>query len=102
MNRRGPFLAEIELESRIINQNKDTNLQNLLTLLVNYFNIFGDRTLCYGDLKPYLSLINKDKELIQKLCESIKSSIQPSLPTVCILCFYNRIENNMMIERWDI
>lgn len=52
---RGPFLAEIELHSRLIaRRDKDAKLSKLGDLLISYFVKFGDKPTCGSDLKLYL------------------------------------------------
>jgi hypothetical protein len=62
--KRGPFLAELELEHLLI-QNKQGDVQKLGQLLAQYYEKFGSKTICYEDMKPYLSHV--DRALLQQL-----------------------------------
>ncbi|KAG0255713.1 N-alpha-acetyltransferase 25, NatB auxiliary subunit [Actinomortierella ambigua] len=61
--KRGPFLAQIELEKRVqdITGAKDT--VKILELLVAYFEIFGSKSCCFEDLQGYVSWLSKDDSL---------------------------------------
>ncbi|KAI8350533.1 N-acetyltransferase B complex non catalytic subunit-domain-containing protein [Mortierella sp. GBAus27b] len=56
--KRGPFLAQIELEKRVqekIGGNKET----IMDLLVAYFAKFGSKSCCFEDLSTYISSLEK-------------------------------------------
>ncbi|KAG0365803.1 N-alpha-acetyltransferase 25, NatB auxiliary subunit [Gamsiella multidivaricata] len=67
--KRGPFLAQIELEKRVqerIGNNKET----VMNLLVAYFEKFGSKTCCFEDLSPYI--VSVDKEDALEFCRKLK------------------------------
>ncbi|PRP76022.1 putative TPR repeat-containing protein R13F6.10 [Planoprotostelium fungivorum] len=60
---RGPFLAEIELEKRRFERGGQED--QIFGLVVAYVQRFGDRTLCYNDISPYIvRYLDKSEELI--------------------------------------
>ena len=68
---RGPFLAQIELHSRLLARRaEDAKMTDLTDLLVKYFEKFGDKPCCANDLKLYLPTLDGnegDKFLEQTL-----------------------------------
>lgn len=55
---RGPFLAQIELHSRLLaRRDIFARPEEMTDLLTNYFLIFGDKPCCGNDLKLYLPLL---------------------------------------------
>ena len=58
---RGPFLAEIELQTRNLARSGDSSCESgLCDLLVKYFERFGSKPACALDLKLYLPSIGKE------------------------------------------
>ena len=58
---RGPFLAEIELQTRKLARSGGSSCESgLCDLLVNYFERFGSKPACALDLKLYLPSIGKE------------------------------------------
>lgn len=51
-SKRGPLLAQLELFCRI------GNIERLSTAVANYFHVFGGKTACADDLRPYLHVIH--------------------------------------------
>jgi len=68
---RGPYLAQIELHSRLLaRREKDVHISEMTELLVAYFMKFGDKPCCGGDLKLYLPILDAseaDKFFVQTL-----------------------------------
>ncbi|CAJ0748382.1 19699_t:CDS:10, partial [Entrophospora sp. SA101] len=58
--KRGPFLAELELEHLISKKENSGELAKvMIDMLVNYFRKFGSKACCFEDLQPYLKNISK-------------------------------------------
>ncbi|KAH7045463.1 N-acetyltransferase B complex non catalytic subunit-domain-containing protein [Linnemannia elongata] len=77
--KRGPFLAQIELEHRVqekIGDNKTT----VLELLVAYFGKFGSKTCCFEDLSNYISKL--DKEDAKEFCKRLRDTYGDKSDTV--------------------
>merc|ERR1719483_1687661 len=62
---RGPWLAEFELVSSLINES-----HLLPNLFLNYFDKFGDKAVTFSDLKKYLHLLSLP--LCSELVKSLK------------------------------
>jgi hypothetical protein len=103
--RRGPFIAELELEHTILDKYpsgifyciavsmllfiallcvyeliallgvEKRDEKVMQTLLVNYFKYFGDKNCCYTDIKQYL------QHIPQQDCTAFISALQTSLPS---------------------
>jgi N-terminal acetyltransferase B complex non-catalytic subunit len=72
--KRGPFLAELELEERAISKIKDYKpAKEMDTLVIEYSQKFGAKAICSDDLKPYLK--NNSLETSRKFIEVFKASI---------------------------
>ncbi|KAG1681404.1 N-alpha-acetyltransferase 25, NatB auxiliary subunit [Nymphon striatum] len=81
-NLRGPFLARLEFLKEMQVHGNDSKGEEQLAgtfplLLLNYFEKFGSKMCCFGDLKPYIdhsSEADKKKflELLEKKCDSFK------------------------------
>ncbi|CAG8496188.1 3550_t:CDS:10 [Funneliformis mosseae] len=84
--KRGPFLAELELEYRVISELKDCKpAQEIDILAIEYFRKFGEKSCCFEDLQPYLKsipletsrmMVEAFNALIDSTCEDVKSRIQ--------------------------
>jgi N-terminal acetyltransferase B complex non-catalytic subunit len=94
---RGPFLALMELASRSRESGVGAHLDNEaspLDMLHSFFEMFADRSCCYNDLKPYLSMLddtqrsefldklNKQKPLSSSSEENQSVDIQQSVKTM--------------------
>ncbi|KAG0004483.1 N-alpha-acetyltransferase 25, NatB auxiliary subunit [Entomortierella chlamydospora] len=77
--KRGPFLAQIELEKRVQEKIGD-NKATVLDLLVAYFGKFGSKTCCFEDLSVYIS--NLDKEDALGFCKRLKETFGEKSETV--------------------
>ncbi|XP_006821637.1 N-alpha-acetyltransferase 25, NatB auxiliary subunit-like [Saccoglossus kowalevskii] len=68
---RGPYLARMELFKRLKERkNKDIEkLGSLTAMLLHYFDVFGDKYCCFGDLSTFLA--DLDKETIQSFLDSL-------------------------------
>ena len=72
--KRGPFLAELELERRVISEKSNFKpAKEMDTLVIEYFKKFGSKACCYEDLHPYLK--NIPLETSKKFIEEFKASI---------------------------
>ncbi|RHZ56831.1 hypothetical protein Glove_396g53 [Diversispora epigaea] len=75
--KRGPFLAELELEKRAKEEIKEYKPKTEVNkLMVNYFEIFGSKACCFEDLQQYLKGIPLDSA--KKIIEEFKSTINLS------------------------
>ncbi|KAL6045535.1 N-alpha-acetyltransferase 25, NatB auxiliary subunit [Balamuthia mandrillaris] len=70
---RGPFLAEIELEHRLIAAGIIPSRDNLKALLVNYFRRFGHKYCCYQDMRSYLAYLSPEER--SSFCETLHQAI---------------------------
>lgn len=72
--KRGPFLAELELEKRVISGKKESKpAKEMEKLTIEYARRFGDKSSCFEDLKPYLE--DFSLETSKKFIEEFKASI---------------------------
>ncbi|KAF8928733.1 N-alpha-acetyltransferase 25, NatB auxiliary subunit, partial [Haplosporangium bisporale] len=81
--KRGPFLAQIELEKRVqekIGNNKD----KVMDLLISYFNIFGSKTCCFEDLSSYIANLTKEDSL--DFCKRLRDTHGEKAETVKQIC----------------
>ncbi|KAF9585291.1 N-alpha-acetyltransferase 25, NatB auxiliary subunit [Lunasporangiospora selenospora] len=69
--KRGPFLAQIELEKRVQEKIGD-NKPKVLELLVSYFDRFGSKTCCFEDLSPYISSLAKEDAT--EFCKQLRAT----------------------------
>ncbi|KAG0265354.1 N-alpha-acetyltransferase 25, NatB auxiliary subunit [Mortierella polycephala] len=81
--KRGPFLAQIELEKRVQDKIGD-NKTKMLDLLVAYFDIFGSKTCCFEDLAGYIS--NVDKEDATEFCKRLRDTYGEKADNVNEIC----------------
>ncbi|KAG0380880.1 N-alpha-acetyltransferase 25, NatB auxiliary subunit [Mortierella sp. AD032] len=77
--KRGPFLAQIELEHRVQEKIGD-NKATVLELLVAYFGKFGSKTCCFEDLSGYISKL--DKEDAKEFCKQLRETYGEKSDTV--------------------
>ncbi|KAF9366671.1 N-alpha-acetyltransferase 25, NatB auxiliary subunit [Mortierella sp. NVP85] len=77
--KRGPFLAQIELEKRVQEKIGD-NKEVVLNLLEAYFDKFGSKSCCFEDLSTYISTL--DKEEAQAFCKKLKETAGEKSETV--------------------
>ncbi|KAG2212015.1 hypothetical protein INT46_001275 [Mucor plumbeus] len=73
--KRGPFLAELDLDSRLYKIGKRDE-KVILEHIVSYFARFGSKNCAFEDLQSYVSILNVEKS--QALIESLKQTIQPA------------------------
>ncbi|GBB94039.1 hypothetical protein RclHR1_02280012 [Rhizophagus clarus] len=72
--KRGPFLAELELEKRVVSIKKEIKpAKEIETLVIEYIRKFGEKSSCFEDLKPYLK--DFSLETSKKFIEEFKASI---------------------------
>ncbi|CAO3589381.1 unnamed protein product [Absidia cylindrospora] len=89
--KRGPFLAELELDYRCKKiQPLDEKL--ILDRAVAYFERFGSKSCCFEDLKTYIGFLDSDNEkarsFIQAISKTIKDATEKSAQ---IKNFYKKI-----------
>ncbi|KAL9537039.1 hypothetical protein MBANPS3_012138 [Mucor bainieri] len=73
--KRGPFLAELDLDSRLYKIGKRDE-EVLLEHIVSYFGRFGSKNCAFEDLQSYVSILSAEKATA--LMESLKQTIQPA------------------------
>ncbi|KAG4097911.1 hypothetical protein H8356DRAFT_1674383 [Neocallimastix lanati (nom. inval.)] len=89
--KRAPFIAEIELEKRIIEMTGFA-MEKHKNIFINYIKNFGDKYCCFEDLLPYLDMLNSD-ELLNSFKSELNSLIKTNDLTV------NDIQRNINIEK---
>ncbi|KAG0005209.1 N-alpha-acetyltransferase 25, NatB auxiliary subunit [Modicella reniformis] len=77
--KRGPFLAQIELEKRVQEKIGD-NKEMVMNLLVAYFDKFGSKSCCFEDLSTYIA--NLDKDEAHGFCKKLKDTTGEKSETV--------------------
>ncbi|KAI1317905.1 N-alpha-acetyltransferase 25, NatB auxiliary subunit [Mortierella claussenii] len=77
--KRGPFLAQIELEKRVQDRTGDNKVA-VLDLLVAYFNKFGSKTCCFEDLSTYISKLDSDDA--REFCKRLRASAGEKSDTI--------------------
>ncbi|KAG0202620.1 N-alpha-acetyltransferase 25, NatB auxiliary subunit [Mortierella sp. GBA30] len=77
--KRGPFLAQIELEKRV-QENIGDNEAKVLDLLLAYFDRFGSKTCCFEDLSTYISNLEKENAAI--FCRRLRDTYGEKAETV--------------------
>ncbi|KAF9576942.1 N-alpha-acetyltransferase 25, NatB auxiliary subunit [Mortierella alpina] len=81
--KRGPFLAQIELEKRV-QEKIGENKEKVLELLLGYFDKFGSKTCCFEDLSTYISELEKDDAMT--FCQKLKEKYGEKAETVKEIC----------------
>ncbi|KAG0091882.1 N-alpha-acetyltransferase 25, NatB auxiliary subunit [Podila epicladia] len=81
--KRGPFLAQIELEKRV-QEKIGNNQEKVMELLVSYFDIFGSKTCCFEDLSGYIADLTKDGSL--DFCKRLRDAHGEKAETVKQIC----------------
>ncbi|KAJ8657138.1 hypothetical protein O0I10_007218 [Lichtheimia ornata] len=80
--KRGPFLAELELDYRASQAQKGGDEKAVLANVVSYFERFGSKSCCFEDVQTYVAFLrgNNDKALafIQSLKDTVKDSDKKS------------------------
>ncbi|KAI9310584.1 N-acetyltransferase B complex non catalytic subunit-domain-containing protein [Dichotomocladium elegans] len=98
MLKRGPFLAELELDYRLIKLQKDQTAA--LGHIVSYFERFGSKSCCFEDIQTYIDVLKGDHPaataFIQSLSNTLKESDEKSIR---IKNVYKRV-NIRKIERY--
>lgn len=85
---RGPFLAELELISRLWASRQlatlSPNHPSVKQLITKYFEMFGSKPICFDDLKLYLTSMEPEEipELLASLRESIGSNTPETIKDV--------------------
>ncbi|XP_077995512.1 N-alpha-acetyltransferase 25, NatB auxiliary subunit-like [Glandiceps talaboti] len=73
---RGPFLARMELYKLLKEGNRPEldKLEPLISMLKQYFDVYGDKHCCFGDLTAYVSLLDNDdvEEYVTHLWKSLE------------------------------
>ncbi|GJJ73045.1 N-terminal acetyltransferase B complex non-catalytic subunit [Entomortierella parvispora] len=81
--KRGPFLAQIELEKRVQEKIGD-NKAKMLDLLVAYVDKFGSKTCCFEDLSGYIA--NLCSEDASEFCQRLRENHGEKSGTVKEIC----------------
>ncbi|KAG0036056.1 N-alpha-acetyltransferase 25, NatB auxiliary subunit [Podila clonocystis] len=81
--KRGPFLAQIELEKRV-QEKIGNNQEKVMDLLVSYFDTFGSKTCCFEDLSGYIANLIKDDSL--DFCKRLRDTHGEKAETVKQIC----------------
>ncbi|KAI7856841.1 N-acetyltransferase B complex non catalytic subunit-domain-containing protein [Circinella umbellata] len=93
--KRGPFLAELELDYRLKEDEKDI-LKNVLS----YFSRFGSKSCCFEDLQTYTSFLKQDASKAKLFIESLRATVDdPKEKPGIIKTVYKNI-NIRKIERY--
>ncbi|XP_050544886.1 N-alpha-acetyltransferase 25, NatB auxiliary subunit isoform X2 [Daktulosphaira vitifoliae] len=71
---RGVYLAYLELFLRLPKEEAIKYLGCPIKLLIDYFKIFGQKSCCFYDLKPYMCLLNDDK-LLHKFMKALEEIV---------------------------
>ncbi|KIK57739.1 hypothetical protein GYMLUDRAFT_45908 [Collybiopsis luxurians FD-317 M1] len=72
---RSGLLGLLELESRSRKHGVSTDPARMLTLMKQYFELFGDKACCYEDLKPYLALEGEDLASWTETLKAVPASL---------------------------
>jgi len=76
---RGPFLAELEFEGRLMNEGGGD--EKYIALLVDYFRRFSSKLCCYQDMKNLLGAVaKKDAQEQEKFLQALQSTIPEHKP----------------------
>lgn len=89
--KRAPFIAEIELEKKIIEMTGFA-MEKHKNILIEYIKKFGDKYCCFEDLLPYLKMLNSD-EIMNDFKTELNNLIKTNDMTV------NDIQRNINIEK---
>jgi len=89
--KRAPFIAEIELEKKIIEMTGFA-MDKHKDILINYIKKFGDKYCCFEDLLPYIEILNTD-EILNNFKTELNGLIKTNDMTV------NDIQRNINIEK---
>ncbi|ORY96032.1 N-acetyltransferase B complex non catalytic subunit-domain-containing protein [Lobosporangium transversale] len=77
--KRGPFLAQIELEKRVQDKIGD-NKETVMRLMIEYFDRFGSKSCCFEDLSIYISSLDNQDSL--EFCKKLRESVVNKPETV--------------------
>ncbi|KAI9304004.1 N-acetyltransferase B complex non catalytic subunit-domain-containing protein [Cunninghamella echinulata] len=72
--KRGPFLAELELDYRL-DQLEKLDEQIVLNHIVAYYERFGSKNCCFEDLQTYIQFLKSDKEKSISFIQTLQKSI---------------------------
>ncbi|ORY95533.1 N-acetyltransferase B complex non catalytic subunit-domain-containing protein [Syncephalastrum racemosum] len=72
--KRGPFLAELELDYRL-SKKSTVDQSTLLEHLVSYFARFGSKSCCCEDIQTYVSFLRSDPEQAKNFTASLQDTI---------------------------
>ncbi|CAO3632493.1 unnamed protein product [Cunninghamella echinulata] len=72
--KRGPFLAELELDYRL-DQLKKLDEQIVLNHIIAYYERFGSKNCCFEDLQTYIQFLKNDKEKSISFIQTLQKSI---------------------------
>ncbi|CAO3630245.1 unnamed protein product [Cunninghamella blakesleeana] len=72
--KRGPFLAELELDYRL-KQLEKIDEQNILDHIIAYYERFGTKNCCFEDLQTYIGFLKGNKEKATSFIQTLQNSI---------------------------
>ncbi|KAH8549871.1 N-acetyltransferase B complex non catalytic subunit-domain-containing protein [Umbelopsis sp. PMI_123] len=72
--KRGPFMAELELDLRL-KQDSKIDGQIMLEHIKIYFDRFGTKPCCFEDLQPYLNAVLDNEEAVSGLITDLRSLV---------------------------
>ncbi|KAI8336826.1 N-acetyltransferase B complex non catalytic subunit-domain-containing protein [Chlamydoabsidia padenii] len=73
--KRGPFLAELELDYRL-NKTQIKDEKVILDHIIAYFERFGSKSCCFEDLKTYIGFLAKDSDKSKLFIKTIQDTIK--------------------------
>lgn len=88
---RGPFLAEIDLETKLFSQKKSEE-KDIIGLILNYFKLFGSKPVFFGDVKKYLEIWKISKENCQDLVSKMTDLLPKDMESEKYLLFDINLE----------
>ncbi|KAI8138978.1 N-acetyltransferase B complex non catalytic subunit-domain-containing protein [Fennellomyces sp. T-0311] len=98
--KRGPFLAELELDYRLGKAQKGVDEKTILDHVLSYFSRFGSKSCCFEDLQTYVSFLKQDSAKAKSFIESLKATIgEPKEKSAVIKAVYTNI-NVRKLERY--
>ncbi|RUS21743.1 N-acetyltransferase B complex non catalytic subunit-domain-containing protein [Endogone sp. FLAS-F59071] len=87
--KRGPFLAELELELRIKDK-ENADPAHLVDLAASYFERFGSKAVCFSDLQPYVGALATDtsaaREFVDRLVPMVVETTEQVGPAFLLIC----------------
>ncbi|KAI9492083.1 N-acetyltransferase B complex non catalytic subunit-domain-containing protein [Zychaea mexicana] len=97
--KRGPFLAELELDYRLDMLQKGDE-KAILDNILSYFSRFGSKSCCYEDLQAYISFLKQDTSKAKSFIDSLKATINEAKEKPAIIKNVYKNVNVRKIERY--